>query len=155
MRKTILVISIMALTFCSFGQITEKQFIEKIEWLNENPSTSENTEFVSNSVDILEFQFLNFPNTPINVSGTKELEKGWHNYKYEKYFIIVYSFNQLYYKIRNKKYDNLNACVFSIKKLIKSYTIITENEPELKIETFEEYKKMSDKELKKRIKKLL
>jgi hypothetical protein len=55
------------------------------------------------SSDLITFQFYSYPNFPINVSGTKELDKEWKGHKYEKYFLIVYSYNQLYYKLKNYK----------------------------------------------------
>jgi hypothetical protein len=67
---------------------------------------------VSISVDLLKFQLLNFPEFPIYVSETKELQKEWKNYKHEKYFIIVYSFNQLYYKLNSKKFKTLMLMYF-------------------------------------------
>jgi hypothetical protein len=155
MRKLILILSLITLPIISFGQISEKKFEKTIEWINQNPTESSNEEFVSKSSDLIMFQLFNYPNFPINVSGTKELDKDWKGHKYEKYFIIVYSYNQLYYKLENKKFDNLKACVFSIKKIIESYSKIIENNPELRIKTFDEYKVLDEKELKKRIKKLI
>jgi hypothetical protein len=55
------------------------------------------------SSDLITFQFYNYPNFPINVSGTNELDKEWKGQKYKKYFLIVYSYNQLYYKLKNYK----------------------------------------------------
>ncbi|PKQ44921.1 hypothetical protein CSW08_10700 [Confluentibacter flavum] len=95
------------------------------------------------------------PDFAINISGIKELDKEWKGHRYEKYFLIAYSYNQLYYKLKNEKFDNLNASVFSIKKLIESYSKIIESNPELKIGTLDEYKKLDETELKKRIKKLI
>lgn len=155
MRKLILILSLITLPIISFGQIGEKKFEKTIEWINQNPTESSNKEFVSKSSDLIMFQLFNYPNFQINVSGTKELDKDWKGHKYEKYFIIVYSYNQLYYKLENKKFDNLKACLFSIKKIIESYSKIIENNPELRIKTFDEYKVLNEKELKKRIKKLI
>ena len=155
MRKLILILSFIALPIISFGQISEKKFEKTIEWINQNPTESSNKEFVSKSSDLIMFQLFNYPNFQINVSGTKELDKDWKGHKYEKYFIIVYSYNQLYYKLENKKFDNLKACLFSIKKIIESYSNIIENNPELRIKTFDEYKVLDEKELKKRIKRLI
>jgi len=155
MKKLILILSLITLPIISFGQISEKKFEKTIEWINQNPTDSSNKEFVSKSSDLIMFQLYNYPNFLINVSGTKELDKDWKGHKYEKYFIIAYSYNQLYYKLENKKFNNLNACVFSIKKIIESYSKIIEKNPELRIKTFDEYKKLDEKELKKRIKKLI
>jgi len=155
MKKLIFILSLIILPISSFGQINEKQFFENIEWLNQNPSESNNQLFVSKSADLITFQIFNYPNFYINVSGTKELDKEWKNHKYEKYFIIVYSYNQLYYKLNNKKFKNLDSYVFSIKKLIESYSRIIEKEPKLKIKIFDEYKSLTEKELRKRIKKVL
>jgi hypothetical protein len=155
MRKLILILSLITLPIISFGQISEKKFEKTIEWINQNPTDSSNKEFVSKSSDLIMFQLYNYPNFPINVSGTKELDKDWKGHKYEKYFIIAYSYNQLYYKLKNKKFDNLNACLFSMKKIIESYSKIIEKNSELKIKTFDEYKVMDKKDLKKRIKRLI
>jgi hypothetical protein len=84
MRKLILILSLITLPIISFGQISEKEFVAK-------------------SSDLITFQFYNYPNFPINVSGTKELDKEWKGHKYENYFLIVYSYNQLYYKLKNYK----------------------------------------------------
>ncbi|WP_396602493.1 hypothetical protein [Algibacter sp. R77976] len=155
MRKLILILSLMTLPIISFGQISEKKFKKTIESINQNPTDPNNKLFVSKSSDLIMFQLYNYPNFPINVSGTKELDKEWKGHKYEKYFIIVYSFNQLYYKLENKKFDNLNACVFSINKLIESYSKIIKENPDVKIKIFDEYKELDEKELVKRIKRLV
>ena len=155
MKKLILILTILSLPFVTFGQMSEKEFEKTIEWINENPSESDNTEFVSKSANLIKFQLFNYPNFPINVSGTKEIDKEWKGHKYEKYFLIVYSYNQLLYKLKNKKYNSLNACVFSINQLIESYSLILEENPELRIKILDEYKDLDEKELKKRIKKLI
>ena len=155
MRKLILILSLITLPIISFGQISQKKFEKTIEWINQNPTDPNNKEFVSKSSDLIMFQLYNYPNFLINVSGTKELDKELKGHKYEKYFIIAYSYNQLYYKLENKKFDNLNACVFSIKKLIESYSKIIKENPDLRIKTFDGYKELNEKELKKRIKRLI
>lgn len=155
MKKLILILGLLTLPFITIGQISEKEFKKTIEWINENPSESDNEEFISKSSNIIKFQLFNYPSFPINVSGTKEIDKEWKGHKYEKYFLIVYSYNQLLYKLKNKKYNNLNACVFSINQLIESYSLILEKNPELRIKILDEYKKLDEKELKKRIKKLI
>ncbi|EAQ38295.1 hypothetical protein MED134_03249 [Dokdonia sp. MED134] len=155
MKKLILVLSLLTLPFITFGQISEKEFEKTIEWINENPSESDNTEFVSKSANLIKFQLFNYPSFPINVSGTKEINKEWKGHKYEKHFLIVYSYNQLLYKLKSKKYNKLNACVFSINQVIKSYTLILEKNPEFRIRILDEYKELDEKKLKKRIKKLL
>ena len=153
MRKLILLLNLVTLPIISFGQVSEEEFEKIVEWINQNPAEETNKEFVSKSSDLIIFQLYNYPDFPINVSGTKELNKEWKGHKYEKYFIIVYSFNQLYYKINNKRFDNLKACVFSIKKVIESYSKIIESNPEYKIKTLDDYMQLNEKELKKRIKK--
>jgi hypothetical protein len=155
MKKLILICSLLTLPFITLGQISEKEFEKTIEWINENPSESDNPEFVSKSSNLIKFHLFNYPSFPINASGTKEIDKEWKGHKYEKYFLIVYSYNQLLYKLKNKKYNNLNACVFSINQLIESYTLILKKNPELRIKIFDEYKELDEKELKKRIKKLI
>ena len=153
MRKLIVLLNLITLPIISFGQISEKEFEKTVEWINQNPADVTNKEFVSKSSDLIIFQLYNYPDFPINVSGTKELDKEWKGHKYEKYFMIVYSFNQLYYKINNKRFDNLKACVFSINKIIESYSKIIKSNPELKIQTLDDYMGLDEKMLKKRIKK--
>ncbi|WP_157831472.1 hypothetical protein [Confluentibacter flavum] len=155
MSKLILILSLVILPIISFGQISENEFEKTIEWINQNPSEPDNKEFVSKSADLIKFQLFKHPDFAINISGIKELDKEWKGHRYEKYFLIAYSYNQLYYKLKNEKFDNLNASVFSIKKLIESYSKIIESNPELKIGTLDEYKKLDETELKKRIKKLI
>ena len=147
--------SLLTLPLTSYGQLNQTEFIKTIEWINQNPLESDNENFVSKSADLIKFQIFNYPSFPINTSGTKELDEEAKGHKYERYFLIVYSFNQLYYKIKNEKFDKLKACVFSINQLIKSYSKLIEKNPELKIKAYDEYAKLSQKDLKKRIKKLL
>ena len=155
MRKLILILSLITLPFISCGQISEKEFEKTIQWINETPSESDNPKFISKSANLIKFQIFNYPNFPINISGAKEVNKEWQGHKYEKYFLIVYSYNQLLYKLKNKKYNNLSACVFSINQLIDSYSLILEKNPEMQINILDEYKALDKKKLKKRIKKLI
>ena len=155
MKKLIIFLILILLPLISFGQLNQKEFLKTLEWINQNPSQSNDDVFVSKSADLIKFQIFNYPNFPINTSGTKELSDDWKGHKYERYFLIVYSFNQLYYKINNDKFDNLEAYVFSMNQLLKSYSNLIEKRPEYKIKTFDEYAKLSQKDLKKRIKKLI
>lgn len=75
--------------------------MKNIEWVNKSPSQIDNKKFVSKSVDIITYQFFNYPDFLINVSGMKELDKELKGHKYENYFQILYPFNQLAFKILN------------------------------------------------------
>ena len=44
----------------SSAQISETKFIENMEWINLNPSQSDNEEFVSKSAELITFQFYNY-----------------------------------------------------------------------------------------------
>ncbi|MEM1338237.1 MAG: hypothetical protein AAGF96_10825 [Bacteroidota bacterium] len=155
MKKITFFLGILILPLISFGQLNQNEFLTTIEWINQNPSQSNDEVFVSKSADLIKFQIFNYPSFPINTSGTSELSREWKGHKYERYFLIVYSFNQLYYKIENKKFDKLEAYLFSMNQLLKSYSNLIEESPEFKIGIFDEYAKLSQKDLKKRIKKLI
>ena len=153
MEKQILILAAILIPILSYSQIDKKGFIENIEWINENPSTPENKEFVSKSAQLIKFQFSNYRDFRINVKGTKEIEEQWKGHKYQRYFQIVYSFNQLHYKLLNNNFNRLDACYYSLNKMIDSYSMVINNEPELKIKMLEKYKDMNNKNLKKRIEK--
>ncbi len=155
MKKHILLYLLITLPFLTFSQISENEFLKKVEWLNENPLQSNDKLLIKKSVELIKFQVMSYPEFSINVSGTKELDKEWKNHKYEKYFVIIYSFNQLYYKLKNKKFNYLDASVFAISMIIKSYSKIIENNPEYKIEILELYKNLKPTELRKRIKRII
>jgi len=139
----------------SSAQISESKFIENMEWINLNPSQSDNDEFVSKSAELITFHVYNYSNFYINNSGTKELEGEWDGNPFKEYFFIVYSYNQLNYKLLNKKFNKVDACTFSMKKLIESYMIVIKNNPKLRIKTLDEYSKLNESDLQKKIKKLV
>ena len=155
MKKIILFICLIA-TFNINGQTSKKDFIKNIEWINKNPSEFDNKKFVSKSADLLKYQFFNHPNFSINISGMKELDEKLKGHKYERYFQILYSFNQLAYKVQKiDKFNNLNACTYSMEKLIESYKKIIEKEPRLRTDSLDEYANLDHKGLMRRMKKIL
>ncbi len=86
----------------------------------------------------------------------KELDKELKGYKYERYFQILYSFNQLSYKLINeKKYNSINACIYSMEKLIQSYKEIIKNDHSLRIEILDKYAELNEKELKRKMKSII
>ena len=156
MKKIIFILSITLIPLTILGQIDKKQYSENIEWINNNPSEVSNEVFVSKTVELLNFQMFNYPNLQINVSGMKELDKELKGYKYERYFQILYSFNQLSYKLINeKKYNSINACIYSMEKLIQSYKGIIKNDHSLRIEILDKYAELNEKELKRKMKSII
>ena len=153
-KKLFVVLSLITFPFISKGQ-SEAKFNESMEWLNENPSLSTNEKFVSNSASLITFQVINYPDFLIDLGAMREVDEELIEYKYKDYFSIIYSFNQLYFKLKNKKYNRLDACTFSMNKVIESYEKIIDKDPSLTIPILDEYSKLSEKELKKSIKKLI
>lgn len=160
MKQLLLTLSLAILPVMLYGQISEEEFKSSIEWINNNPSKTSNKTFISKSSKLIKFQVVNFPDFQVNVSGTHELDHnkndiGWKGHPYERYFMMVYSFNQLYYKIQNKKFSQLEACVYSMRKVIESYSALVKNNPDLKIPILEDYKTFNQKELQNMIKKMI
>ncbi len=155
MKRILILLCFLLLPFSSFAQMTLGEYIENVTWINEHPSTREDEEYVTKTAEILKFQLFNYPNLKINVGGTKELYNELKDHKYKDYLQIIYSFNHMHYSVIHRKSNNLKASLFAMRKTIGSYLLILAENPDMRIETLDNYNQMADKELKKVLRKLI
>jgi hypothetical protein len=142
-----------------FGQInikSESEILAEIEWLSTNPVEQADKEFVSKSADYITYQFVKYPNFPVNFSALKEFMNTDRKYKYYDEINIVFTSNQLANKIRTgNKYDLKDSSIKSMNKVLEYYKLLIEKEPDQRNNVLDKYSKMSEKELEKQIKNLL
>jgi hypothetical protein len=142
-----------------FGQInikSESEILAGIEWLSTNPVEQSDKEFVSKSADYITYQFVKYPNFPVNFSALKEFMDTDRKYKYYDEINIVFTSNQLANKIiTGNKYDLKDSSIKSMSKVLEYYKLLIEKEPDQKNNVLDKYSKMSEKELEKQIKILL
>ena len=155
MKKFILISFLSLLCLPIFAQNEYSLFFEQIEWLNNNPEEFYNEENKWRISELMDFHDYLPEGELLDYRGTKELNPQWENYKFKDYFVFVYSFNQLHYKFKSSSSSKIECCFFALKKLIDSYNLVLSKYPNLKLSSFEEYKLLSDSELKKRLRLLL
>lgn len=157
--STLILLFIISFQSQIFGQInvkSESEILAEIEWLSTNPVEQTDKEFVSQSADYITYQFVKYPNFPVNFSGLKEFMDTDSKYRYYDEINIVFSSNQLANKIKTgNKYDLKDSSIKSMIKVLEYYTLLIEKEPDQRNSVLDEYSKMSKKELEKHIKKLV
>ncbi|TYB76847.1 hypothetical protein [Bizionia myxarmorum] len=150
---------IFSVQFKIFGQIdikSESEILAGIEWLSTNPVEQADKEFVSKSADYITYQFVKYPNFPVNFSALKEFMDTDRKYKYYDEINIVFTSNQLANKIRTEnKYDLKDSSIKSMNKVLEYYKLLIEKEPDQRNNVLDKYSKMDKKELEKQIKKML
>ncbi len=156
--KLVLLLSICA-QFKLFGQLNIKsksEILDNIEWISTNPVEEADKEFVSKSASCIMYQFVKYPNFPVNFKALKEFLDTDKNYKYFNEINIVFTSNQLANKIKTgNKYNLKSSSLESLIKVLEYYKLLLNKEPEQKNDILDEYSKMTKKELEKYVKKLL
>lgn len=156
---TLSLLTILSVQYKISGQVdikSESEILAGIEWLSTNPVEQADEEFVSKSSDYITYQFVKFPNFPVNFSALKEFMDTDRKYKYYDEINIVFTSNQLANKIRTgSKYDLKDSSIKSMIKVLKYYKLLIEKEPDQRNTILDKYSKMSEKELEKQINKLL
>ena len=152
-------LTILSIQSKLFGQIdikSESEILTGIEWLSTNPVEQADKEFVSKASDYITYQFVKYPNFPVNFSALKEFMDSDKKYKYYDEINVVFTSNQLASKIRTgNKYDLKDSSIKSINKVLEYYKLLLKKEPDQRNGVLDKYSKMSEKELEKQIKKLL
>ena len=152
MKKIILsLLTILCFQTNFYSQVkakSDKEILKEIEWISTNPVQKSDKEFVSKSADFMMYQFVNYPDFPINYKALFEFMTTEKNYKYYDEISIVFMSNQLANKIRTKNnYDLTKSSINSFIKVLEYYELILAKEPDQKNSLLDKYFKMTEKEL--------
>jgi len=160
MKKIILTLLILfSFQINIFSQInakSEKEILKSIEWISTHPVLKSDKKFVSKTADYIMFQIVNYPNFPVNFKALFEFMNSEKKYKYYDEINIVFTSNQLANKIKtDKKYNLTNSSIISLKKVLKYYKLVLEEEPLEKNSILDKYLTMTEIELEDHVKEIL
>ena len=151
MKKAALVIFIFLtqLNF-TFGQVTSnEEASNKLKWLIENPQVDSVKNFEKITVEIFKWYALNYPNLEFRTSGISEfMESG--DYKFYREILMVYNLSEFDNQI-NKNIAAPESAYLALKNVLLFYSNLTEIDPTFKHPILEEYNKLTDKQLQKRV----
>ena len=157
MKNLFLTLTFICLvSFSISAQInTDKQAIDTINWLIENPQIESDSLFVSKSANLIKWQFINHPNSPMIFSGLSEfMDNTPSEYKLYKEISVIYMFSTFTNKIENKNYSEKKSSFYAIQDVLNYYQKALEIDSQVRNEVLDSYLSFSDKELKKKMNKL-
>ena len=153
-KKAITFIILVVFISSSFGQITsDKEAVESLNWIIENPQIESDSIFANKSTEILKWYASNNPQVEMRVSGISEFIDSSKSYKFFKEILMIYTLSEIDNQI-NRKVDKNESSFLAISNVLKYYERITKIDENYKNPVLQKYSALSDKGLKKQMKKL-
>lgn len=149
-------IIILLMTFINytFGQITSnKEATESLKWIIENPQIKTDSLFTEKSVEIFKWHAVNNSQVEMRVSGISEFMDSSKSYKFFKEVTMIYMLSEIDNQI-NKSINKRESEFLAISNVLSFYKNVILINEDYKNSILEKYSTFSEKELRKKLKKL-
>lgn len=147
-------IILMVFISSSFGQITsDKESTESLYWIIENPQIESDSLFTNKSAEIFKWYASNNPQVEMRVSGISEFMDSSKSYKFFKEVIMIYTLSEIDNQI-SRNVDKNESSFLAISNVLKFYKRLIKLDENYKNSVLQEYSALSEKDLKKQMKKL-
>lgn len=154
-KKVILTSLLICFAYPIFGQITSnKKANETLNWLIENPQIKSDSLFTEKSVEVLKWHAKNNSQVEMRPSGIGEFMDTSSTYKFFKEITMIYMLSEIDNQI-NKSIDENQSAFLSISNVIKFYENVITINGAYKNDILDRYSTFSEKELRKKMKKLI
>ena len=156
MKNLILILFLFTINIqLAIGQFNSADdAFQALEWLVENPQVKSDSIFVAKSSDLIKWQVVNYPKTEMRVAGIIEFMDNCSDYKFYKEVLVIFMFSEFKNQITKKNLNETKSAVKAMKSVISYYNNILLKEPSLNNKILDQYRKMSKKELKTKMKEL-
>lgn len=153
-KKAMTFIILMVFISSSFGQITsDKESTESLYWIIENPQIESDSLFTNKSAEIFKWYASNNPQVEMRVSGISEFMDSSKSYKFFKEVIMIYTLSEIDNQI-SRNVDKNESSFLAISNVLKFYKRLIKLDENYKNSVLQEYSALSEKDLKKQMKKL-
>ncbi|WP_048331187.1 hypothetical protein [Bizionia psychrotolerans] len=153
-KKVLTFILLITFINTSFGQITsDKEATESLNWIIENPQIESDSIFTNKSAEIFKWYASNNPQVEMRVSGISEFMDSSKSYKFFKEIIMIYTLSEIDNQI-SRNVDKNESSLLAISNVLKFYERIIKIDENYKNSVLQKYSALSEKDLKKQMKKL-
>ena len=153
-KKVLTFILLTTFINTSFGQITsDKEATESLNWIIENPQIESDSIFTNKSAEIFKWYASNNPQVEMRVSGISEFMDSSKSYKFFKEILMIYTLCEIDNQI-SRNVDKNESSFLAISNVLKYYDRIIKIDETFKNSVLQKYSALSEKELKKQMKKL-
>jgi hypothetical protein len=152
--KLISLFVIIISTKAAFGQVNSAQEAEEVlSWIIENPQIETDSIFSEQSVSVFKWQALNHPEVKMRVTGISEFMDSGTDYKFFKEITMIYMLSEFMNQISGKS-GEIESAVIALNNVLNYYKKVIQIDNKYKNPVLEEYIGLSEKHLRKKIKKL-
>lgn len=153
--QKVVIISLLFMTFTisGFSQISsDNEATETLKWIIENPQINNDSIFIKKSADLLKWYVLNYPNVEFRTTGISEFMDSSKADKFFKEITTIYAFSEFNNQI-NGEMNQTESAFLSISNVLDYYEKIIVFDEELKDSVLQKYNTLSEKDLRKEMKK--
>ncbi|SNR79698.1 hypothetical protein SAMN04488009_0108 [Maribacter sedimenticola] len=152
--KLISLFFIITSTKATFSQVNSaKEAEEVLSWIIENPQIETDSIFSEQSVSVFKWQALNHSEVQMRVTGISEFMDSGANYKFFKEITMIYMLSEFMNQINGESRE-IESALIALNNVLNYYKKVVQIDTKYKNPVLEEYVGLSEKHLRKKIKKL-
>tara|TARA_R110000744_G_C19153469_1_gene539670 strand:+ start:112 stop:540 length:429 start_codon:yes stop_codon:yes gene_type:complete len=138
----------------AFSQVNStKEAEEVLSWIIENPQIETDSLFSEKSVNIFKWQALNHPEVKMRVTGISEFMDSGKNHKFFNEITMIYVLSEFMNQINGESRE-VESAFLALNNVLDFYKKLVQQNTDYKNLILEKYASLSEKELRKKIKKL-
>ncbi len=138
----------------SFSQVnSDREANEVLSWVVENPQIETDSVFKEKLVSIFKWQALNHPQVQMRVTGISEFMNAARNYKFFEEITMIYMLSENMNQI-NGESSKIESAFLALNNVLSFYRKLVQINPSYGNSVLEKYARLSNKELRQKIKHL-